>query len=404
MAQVRSQDSSNTSSSSNIKNTNIAANKALNSAGTIKDYTSKDVSGLLSVDDGSFSGSISSTSAEKMSSQITLGSDSDWGKSILHGVGIYDPTEIDIYNKTYRFGIRNPYSALANCREYLFFTKPDLHLLYVSGTNTTIPGSTLNPALTGLPFWADLYSSRKDTTLLNLQNSRTVSGGYYDPFCHLLQNQCKSNLDIPGLTSEMIDTPSNNYGVNYSYRGSSEASDDNPEFSLEFKDNRYLDVFYFFKAYEEYETLKHHGVISPPKYYITNKILHDCFSIYKFLVADDMETIIYWGKMFGVMPKSLPRDVFSNPEFDNGLSYSIDFKAAFYEDMKPEILSDFNNLSRDLYNSQTYQINIYNQIFGRTDTRPAKAAAIVIDRTSAAAQRSPTGYLYKLKWRGSDRK
>ena len=159
----------------------------------------------------------------------------------------------------------------------------------------------------------------------------------------------------------------------------------------------------FFKAYEEYETLKHHGVIKPSDYYITRKILHDQFSIYKFIVSDDMETIVYYGKMYGVIPKSLPRDVFSSPTFDSGLSYSIDFKAAFYEDMKPDILADFNKLSGPLYNSQAYQINPYNQILNRADTRCAKAAAVIKDTTSAAALASPTGYVYKLKWRGSDR-
>jgi hypothetical protein len=102
------------------------------------------------------------------------------------------------------------------------------------------------------------------------------------------------------------------------------------------------------------------------------------------------------------MPKSLPRDVFSNPNFDNGLSYSIDFKAAFYEDMKPDILADFNSISAYAYNSQKYQINPYNQVMGRADTRPAKAAAVIRDTTSATAINSSTGYVYKLKWRGSE--
>ena len=60
-------------------------------------------------------------------------------------------------------------------------------------------------------------------------------------------------------------------------------------------------------------------------------------------------------------------------------------------------------ISASLYNSQLYQINPYNQILNRADTRCAKAAAIVKDTTSATALASPTGYVYKLKWRGSDK-
>ena len=324
---------------------------------------------------------------------------SDLYRSIFHSANLFSRDEIKtrLYSQTFRYGLANPYSAISTGREYLFFTKPDLNIFYTdSAGNST--GNKLQQFLETVPFWIDMKNSRVDT-IKSLQYSRDKS----DPFNHLLQNCVISTMDIPALQAETIETPQNMYGVGYSYRGSSESSDDGPEFSLEFKDTRYLDVYMFFKAYEEYETLKHHGVIKPSDYYITRKILHDQFSIYKFIVSDDMETILYYGKMYGVIPKSLPRDVFSSPTFDNGLSYSIDFKAAFYEDMKPDILADFNKLSGPLYNSQAYQINPYNQILSRADTRCAKAAAVIKDTTSAAALASPTGYVYKLKWRGSDR-
>lgn len=361
----------------------------------------------VGVDDGKESKNNQNIKDVNLKSAIALGlgpnsSSSQYNKGIIHSVNLFSENEIKeaLYTKTFRFGIANPYNAMSTGREYLFFTKPDLHILKINeDRNGWAVTNQLNGILNDVPFWIDLNNSRKNTTIKTLQYSIDTT----DPFNHLLQNQCKSNLDIPGLSSELIDTPVNDFGIGYSYRGSSESSDDNPEFSLEFKDNRFLDTYYFFKAYEEYERLKHHGVIAPPKKYITGKILHDAFSIYKFVVADDMETIVYWGKMYGVVPKSLPRDVFSNPNFDDGgISYSIDFRAAFYEDMVPEILSDFNYLTYDLYNKQKYQISPYNAVWGRADTRPAVAAAVVKDTTSPLALASPTQYVYKLKWRGSD--
>lgn len=321
-------------------------------------------------------------------------------KAAMHSANIFERNEIKnaLHSKTFRFGLTNPYGAISTAREYLFFTRPDLHIFPMDDNGVVIKSSELNSALADIPFWVDLLKSRKDTTLKSLQ----LSVGSQDPFNHLLQNQVISNLDVPALNSEMIDTPTNMYGVGYSYRGSSEASDDNPEFSLEFKDTRYLDTYLFFKAYEEYETLKHHGVISPSKYYTVNKILHDQFAIYKFIVDEDMETIIYYGKMYGVVPKSLPRDVFSNPNFDNGISYSVDFRAAFYEDMRPDIIADFNNLSLPFYNAQPYQITPHNRVLDHADMRPARAAYIVKETNTEAAKMSPTGYVYKLKWRGDD--
>ena len=320
---------------------------------------------------------------------------------IFHSSNIYSKSEIQssIYTKTFRFGINNPYSTISYGREYLFFTKPDLNI--IAQTNhggETVEGNKLYASLQDIPFWVDIKKTRKNTIeALEYSYKRNVNK-IRDPFNHLLQNTCVSNLDVPALSAEVVDTATNMYGVGYSYRGSSEASDDNPEFSLEFRDTRNLDVYYYFKAYEEYETLKHHGIVSPSKYYIKNKILHDAFAIYKFLVDEDMETIVYYGKMYGVTPKSLPRDVFSSTNFDNGISYSIDFKAAFYEDMKPDILADFNKLSINLYKAQKYQITPYNSVLDHADTRPAKAAYVVKESSNI----SPTGYVYKLKWKGSD--
>lgn len=400
------------SANAQVKNTNLASEKIVNiddrDPRNYWDTRNVDMTMINDQDDGDFSKGVKSIDADLMGSQlnldVTTSSNSATMKSIYHGVGLFSPDYIknNIYTSAFRYGLANPYTAINGAREYLFFTKPDLHIYKTETSGVegvgAVSDTELNDILQTSPFWVDLSETRKDTTLKLLQYSRDPN----NPFNYLLQNQCKSNLDIPGLTSEMVDTPVNDYGVGYSYRGSSEASDDGPEFSLEFKDNRFLDTYYFFKAYEEYEVLKHHGTIWPAQYYTLNRIIHDCFSIYKFIVADDMETIIYWGKMYGVVPKSLPRDAFSNPVFDDGLSYSIDFKAAFYEDMRPEILGDFNYLGANAFKAAKYKISPYNSILGRPDTRPATAAKVVVDTTSALALSSPAGYVYKLIWKGDN--
>lgn len=301
-----------------------------------------------------------------------------------------------LFNKTWRFGIFNPYGAVSTAKEFLFFTKPDLNIMYTdeNGTCTNV----LNDALTS-GFWNDMATSKK--RIIELLES-SYGSHRDDPFNHLLQNMVNSNLEVPSLSAPTIDTPTNMYGVGFSYRGSSEESDDGPEFSLEFKDDRWLNVYTYFRAYEEYETEKHHGTVAPCVRYTWHKIIHDQIAIYKFIVDEDMETILYYGKYYGVMPTSLPRDVFSTDTFDNGVTFPISFKAAFYEDMRPEILMDFNALSEPFYTKQPYQIDIYNEILDRTDNRAATAAMVIKDTTSEHAKMSPNKYLYKLKWRGSD--
>lgn len=305
------------------------------------------------------------------------------------------PDREQLFTKTYRFGhfLKNTISI---GREFLFFTKPELYIIQtVDDLSSGQSNGSLVPGLSKVPFWTELANNRYEI-INQLQRSTTKDR---DPFNHLLQNTVNSNLDIPTLSADYVDSAANSYGVNMSYRSSSESSDDSPEFSLEFRDNKWLDVFYYFKAYDEYEVAKHHGLVGPYKDYIINKILHDQIAIYKFITDDDMETILYYGKVYGATPKNVPREVFSSPNWDSGITYSVDFKASFYEEMKPDIISDFNALSSNTYNSQPYRIDVYNDILQGVDRRPAKAAYIEKVKTN----RSSAGFVYKLRWRGSDK-
>lgn len=252
--------------------------------------------------------------------------------------GLYPKNEINNFDGMYRFGKLDTYNTVNNTFEVAFFTKPDLHIIDKKGKSFE-----LNPELANNPFFNELID-KYPNVIYELQSSTNTN-----PLSNLLFNTKKpgSNLEVPSLSSTTIDTPANVYGTAYDYRGSSEASNDNIDFSIEFTDNKYLDTYMYFKAYEEYQTLKSHGLVSPTDKYITNKIIHDAIGIYKFVLGEDFETIIYYGYYWGVFFKSLPRDVFSNTEFSGGISYSIDCKAAFFDDMDPLILRDFNALTKN---------------------------------------------------------
>lgn len=363
--------------------------------------------------ESNFDGGMSSAIMEREETVIQSVSDdeqlrkvamnSDIIKTAMHGANLFNKDEIDLYHKIYRFGLYNPYGAVSNLREYLFFTKPDLNIikrdndgvLSTSDAASNHQGHSLAEGINNDKFWINLFKDRKDTIKM-LQNS-------YDPGWNmLLQNSVASNLEIPALEGTTMDSPVNNYGVGFQYRGTSESSDDSLEFSLEFKDTKYLDVFTFFKAYDYYEVKKHHGVVAPWVGYILNKVLHDQFSIYKFIVGEDAETLIYWCKFYGVMPMNVPRDVFSSTEMQNGISYSINFKAAFMEDMTEYILKDFNLLNKKFIsherNDIKYQYENYNENTHTVDFRPAKAAFVDKYRDD----NSPTGWSYKLKWKGDE--
>lgn len=254
---------------------------------------------------------------------------------IVKANSIYERTDFDLYKRFQVFPVLDPYRRLNYAKEYVFFTKPDLYIY--QGTNGVLTDACSNQTL--FKYAAKYYKE----VLLQLQYSADPSSL---PFMNLLCNSRRSNLELPSVsTLSDIETPANIHGTKMTYRNTSYSADDGYEFSLEFEDSKYLEVYMLFKLYDEYENLKQYGAIEPKLDYVINKILHDQFSIYKFIVDEDFQTIVYWAKLTGVYPKSVPRDTFSDLPETGGISYSIQFKAQFVEDMKPEILADFNAIT-----------------------------------------------------------
>ena len=220
---------------------------------------------------------------------------SDDMRNVLAANGLFANEDIQLYQKFNRYGYSNPFNETDN-REYLFFTKPDLNIFKTDGTSSTRQYNALelNNALKNIPIFTDAVQRYKPS-LTQLQSSVNSLGNISSPFMTILTNTVTSRLDLPNISADVSESSSNMYTTAIQYRSHSLKSDNGYDFTLSFTDTKYLDVYMFFKAYEEYETLKHHGVIKPSDYYITRKILHDQFSIYKFIVSDDMETIVYYG-------------------------------------------------------------------------------------------------------------
>jgi hypothetical protein len=162
--------------------------------------------------------------------------DNNLYKSLLHSHNIFQKNEIDLFNKTYRFGLFNPSAVATTTKEFLFFTLPDLSIFKRSDpiNGGDVFRGELNSALNNYPYWREMFTYR--SRILKLLQSSSMDTD--DPFNHLLQNQVISNLEIPSLNAEVVDTAVNMYGVGFSYRGSSEASNDSFDFSLEFKDTK----------------------------------------------------------------------------------------------------------------------------------------------------------------------
>lgn len=265
-------------------------------------------------------------------------------KQSIFNMGIIDREDRDVedsskdlllYNKFDRNGCVDPYNGFIGSKEYVFFTRPDLHLF--EETN----GDKINPELLRLPLFEDLFY-RYPQIFEMLQSSCTKNRS---PFITLLSNTISAPIQLPEISADrLLETGANAYGTKLTYHGTSHPSDESLRFSIDFTDNRYLEVFMLFKLYDEYEKQKLLGWITPRDVsYTINKILSDKISIFKIVVAEDGESILYFAKWTGCMPLNVPTDALSDMSSINGnLNLSINWHAEFFEDLDKEILQDFN--------------------------------------------------------------
>ena len=328
----------------------------------------------------------------KSKSDLSFNTGSDDVNGIMMSNGIYDRYDMEWYRKFTRFGIIDPYTTLTGTREYVFITKPDLCIL-----NNT--GNGIHPLLSNYPFFNDVVS-RYNQVVRQLQSSISFNDG---PFMTMLSNSLTSTLDLPGISADMIDTGANVMGTKISYRSTSMKSDEDFDFSLEFEDTKHLDIYMLFKIWDEYEKLKWNGVLEFNNTdsqrwvnYIVNKVLHDQVSMYKFIVADDGSRIIYWARITGCIPTSIPRDSFGDMSNNNGAQkITVGWRGHFVRDMDPVIISHFNMLVRDRANGRDdlplYDVNAHH-MDGRWSSIPYIESVNV-------SNTHDTNWEYFLKWK-----
>ena len=177
----------------------------------------------------------------------------------------------------------------------------------------------------------------------------------------ILSNAVTGKMDLPGINADTQQATANIYGVSLDYRSNSIKSDYAFDFSLSFLDTAYLEIYTMVKAYDEYMRMQKMGEIhidtdfneredkrksmyETYKNYAIDRIIPEQFSVYKFIVGSDGETILYYAKATGVYFVDVPRSDFGDPGND-GFKYSLTFHANFIEDNNPLILSEFNMIT-----------------------------------------------------------
>jgi hypothetical protein len=324
------------------------------------------------------------------------------GKSLAANK-IFSKNDIELYNMYSRYGYIPLYTNEQVCREYLFFTKPDLNIFGDGKSSLVRYDAELNKSLADIPFFTEA-NIRNGNALRQLQysvmdNHPTKSA--QNPFMYLLSNTVSSKLDLPSISAETRESTANIMGTSLQYRGHSYKSDNGYDFSLSFTDTAYLDVYTLVKAYDEYIRLLKTGEndLRPMRRYIISRIVSEQFSIYKFLIGEDGETILFYAKLTGCYFTDVPRSDMSDPGND-GFKYSVSFHAQFVEDSNPIILSEFNRISPSRLSNTYADVNTYdidNAVVDNTWVRWPKIVAVE-SSTDLRVKRRGTNKDYRMKW------
>jgi hypothetical protein len=256
----------------------------------------------------------------------------------------------------------------------------------------------VHPLLSQNPFFLDAIK-RYHPVAKQLQSSVSTNDG---PFMTMLSNSLTSTLDLPGISADTIETGGNIMGTRINYRGTSYKSDQDFDFNLEFEDTKYLDIYMLFKMYDEYEKLKWNGALEFNEIhssrwvnYIVNKVLHDQVTMYKFVVGEDGSRIIYWARITGCIPTSIPRDAFSDMNNSGGQKLTVGWKGHFVRDMDPVIINHFNLLVKNKVSGKT-DLPLFNMDTHAMDGRWSSTPYIEI---RDANSKHGTKKDYFLKWK-----
>lgn len=288
---------------------------------------------------------------------------------VYSSIGIYrKPSDNKKMSHFSPYGYFDINDISTHYREYLFFTKPHLNM-------------------NGLSMYSPQYYDFVTKYHPHIK-SDLCSGGV--GFIPILTNTVvpTNGTDVIDSTSIEIETMTNIYGANVSYKGHSIESKYDAEFTVEFSDTRFLDVFMLFHYWDTYSSLKSLGYMEPLKEYQPPfRRLDDQISVYKIIVGSDLSHIVYFGKWTGVFPKNVPKSVFSTLESGN-IRIPIQFKSFEYNDMNPVIIDEFNMVAG------SDRGHITNNYVGTGSPKERWSSAPYIVRSTYRGRP-----IYKLKWR-----
>ena len=253
----------------------------------------------------------------------------------------------DLFKNYNRFKVPFTDEVLSKTFSHVFFTRPDLNLIEYKGSDSFV----LAPQVENDATFYYLFKTNKNILTTLTQNHSTSHD-----FNLFLSSMARSFE----VSDEYIKTTEHGEtftGYKMQYGKHIIESRTAGTFSVNYEDNKHLEIYKCHKAWIEYISKVYRGEISSKREYITSKTLDYACSVYYIICAADNETILFWTKYYGVFPTNIPSSVTSWGKGDsmNIPEYSISYAYAYKEDFSPLTLAEFNmNSSGDLTYVKSY--------------------------------------------------
>lgn len=243
---------------------------------------------------------------------------------------------------------------------HIFFTRPDLNLLYNGKTGSGLILDEIKNFADAFLIW-----QRNPNIFRLLTDCDRTGESSPNNFNLLLSNQI-TNIEFKDENIETVKSTPNwkdyqiEYGGSYKSRGNGELQCT----FLETDDLAVLDLFKLWTMYIDNVTIGtwkpsynlHRGKKDEPKVsinspfdsHIYTRTLDYAASCYAFKLSPDGEEILYWTKYYGIIPKSftLSQLNYTKGEVQSApLQITVNFAYSFKRDLSPISLLEFNKVS-----------------------------------------------------------
>lgn len=210
------------------------------------------------------------------------------------------------------------------------------------------------------------YISETDPELLSLlsfgaktDNSSQVNTS---PFIKLISNRFES-FTTKATTSQPREVGETFYGFKQYLPGPYINSISGDSISIEYTETGGMEILQLHKIWLDYIENISRGIFKPSWTASFNRYLDFTSSIYLFSLAPDGETILFWEKLTGCSPISVPYDAFSSKTVNDKeiIRYSIEYIYSYKEDLNPRSIQAFNTLARKKNLNNINSIDLTNQ-------------------------------------------